>query len=698
MTSDERPDLPPLGELPVPVDHFEVRRFMAAGGMGAVYEAYERALARRVVLKFLKPTLRGGGDAETRFRREAQAAADLQHPNVVSVFYLGEWQGHPYFAMEYVDGQSLHDAVAAGPLSPTTCVDYMRQAVAGLRAAFKRGRIHRDIKPANLLLTRDGTIKVSDFGLARALSKDTRLTAQGLVMGTPHYISPEQARGEASVDCRSDIYSLGATFYHLACGQPPFDATSVMGVLVKQVNDPLPPLQTRRPELPKAFCATVETMLAKAPDERFADYDQLDEHLAGLAAALATAGDGAGCARPGATDEAGSTIVTGPTQPPRSAAPPSHAVATVKAASVPPADDRRRRLSAVAIAVVLAVVVPLALRAIGGHGVADLDPRRIAVLPFTNRTTNMDLDWLSTGMVDTIVTELAASPDLTVLARETVQRYGKIPDLDLASVAAELDCGRLVTGSFQVSRDTIRITCLVVAPATGATFNPVKVDGSLEDIFSLQDDMARQLKTTLVAAAAGPPTGSAATKADRESLKLAPKPESDRDEQESTEDLGPPGGGRDKTVFIRLSDVVRSALPPPPAPPLPTAKDKAQGPVPSTAADPRLAPQQTVPSWTAAPQTAPSSNETERSRWAAYRYYCKALAARNDGNHDEALSRLEQAVRMGMPWSRTADDVCSAAAAAGAGTRVETLRRMVRIGVGLGVATTTTTTATAPVH
>lgn len=270
----------------VQVDHYVVRRKIASGGMGAVYEAYEPALDRTVALKFLSPTLSMDPDLVMRFTREAKAAASLHHPNIVAVHFFGSTGGRPYFAMELVVGESLADLAARGPIDEARAADYLVQAAEGLRAAWKTGRVHRDVKPGNLMLSSEGVVKVTDFGLAKALDGDSSLTKTNMIVGTPHFASPEQAQGQA-VDCRSDIYSLGATFYAMLTGSVPFDASSPMGVLVRHINDPLPPMAERRPGISAEFSRLIERMMAKKPDDRHGDYDELLAELKALAALIA---------------------------------------------------------------------------------------------------------------------------------------------------------------------------------------------------------------------------------------------------------------------------------------------------------------------------------------------------------------------------------------------------------------------------
>ena len=269
----------------VQIDHFEVRGKLARGGMGIVYLAYEPDLDRKVALKFLSPELSRDERIKERFAREAKAAASLQHPNIVSIFFRGTYKGQPYFAMELIEGESLEERAQKGPLPPKVAIDYMLQCCAGLSAAWNKGRVHRDIKPGNIMVTKTNIVKITDFGLAKALDKESGLTSANMVVGTPDYISPEQAQGDA-VDCRSDIYSLGASFYFLLCGKRPFVGDSAMGVLVKHISAPLTPLGERRSDIPPILCRAIERMMAKKPEDRYQTYRELMDHLEGIDCAM----------------------------------------------------------------------------------------------------------------------------------------------------------------------------------------------------------------------------------------------------------------------------------------------------------------------------------------------------------------------------------------------------------------------------
>ena len=313
-------------QFPAQVDHFTVTGKLGAGAMGTVYEAFEPALDRRVALKFLQGPLAKDQQIVERFVREAKSVARLQNPNVVAVYFAGKHESFHYYAMELVDGVSLGD-MTQDLLDPELAVDYLKQAALGLAAAWKCGLIHRDVKPDNLLLTKDGTIKIADFGIAKVVGADKDLTATGIVVGTPHFLSPEQAKG-MELDCRSDIYSLGATFYYLLSGTHPFEAEVVTQVILDHITKPLTPLRKRARNVPIHLCRIIERMMGKDPRYRFQTYEELIKALdkltlqaTDLSATMAgTSALSASQPKP-VQKVASSTLISG-TQVPKAKAPP----------------------------------------------------------------------------------------------------------------------------------------------------------------------------------------------------------------------------------------------------------------------------------------------------------------------------------------------------------------------------------------
>jgi serine/threonine protein kinase len=226
------------------IGKYVVAHLLGRGSMGEVFLARDEGLGRDVAVKVLLETHRENPELRARFLREARAMALLSDPNVVAVYDIDEYEGRPYFVMEFLPGRDLGGLVKElGRLPPLEAAQVILCATQGLRAAAEKGVVHRDVKPANIIITADGAVKLTDFGLAKQISIDPELTAAGMVVGTPDYIAPEQARGDP-MDKRADIYSLGCTLYHLLVGRAPFRVTdgpnTYMAIINRHLHDPRP--------------------------------------------------------------------------------------------------------------------------------------------------------------------------------------------------------------------------------------------------------------------------------------------------------------------------------------------------------------------------------------------------------------------------------------------------------------------------
>jgi serine/threonine-protein kinase len=262
-------------------DLYDVDAEVGRGGMAVVYRATDLRLRRAVAIKVLPPDLAYRADVRERFLREAQTAAQLNHPNIVPIYSVDERGGLVYFVMGLVDGESLAARAARAPLAFGEVRRVLREVADALAYAHARGVIHRDIKPDNILLERtSGRAMVTDFGIARAAEADSRLTVTGVAVGTPAYMSPEQALGERELDGRSDLYSLGVVGYQLVTGQLPFRAASSAAVMMKHINEPPQQLRELRADVPSGLASVIERALAKRPEDRFPDAAAMRDALA----------------------------------------------------------------------------------------------------------------------------------------------------------------------------------------------------------------------------------------------------------------------------------------------------------------------------------------------------------------------------------------------------------------------------------
>ena len=264
---------------------YVIKRKLGSGGMADVYLAEDQELGRRVALKLLNDRHAADEQFVERFRREAQSAAGLSHPNIVSIFDRGRAEGTYYIAMEYLEGRTLKELlIRNGPTPVPIAIDYARQILGALSFAHRNGIVHRDIKPHNIVVGSDGRLKVTDFGIAR--SGASQMTEAGSIVGTAQYLSPEQARG-APVDPRSDLYSLGIVLYEMLTGRVPFTGDTPVEIAMKHLSQVPEPPSKLRPEVPHDLDAVVMRSLAKDPEQRYGSAEEMDADLARVARGVA---------------------------------------------------------------------------------------------------------------------------------------------------------------------------------------------------------------------------------------------------------------------------------------------------------------------------------------------------------------------------------------------------------------------------
>lgn len=257
---------------------YEIVEQLGGGGMALVFRAHDNYLHREVTVKILRPQYTGDADFVERFRREAQAVASLSHPNTVSVYDVGEEDGIHYIVMEYIEGRNLKEIIREhGRLSQREAVDFARQICLGLDHAHKKGIIHRDVKPHNILVTKEGRVKVTDFGIARAVTAST-VTQAGTIIGSVHYIAPEQVKGESG-GFRSDIYSVGVVLYEMVTGRLPFEGDTPIAMALKHIQEEPPAPSLLNPEISPELEKVILRAMAKHPEQRYDSAWEMAEDL-----------------------------------------------------------------------------------------------------------------------------------------------------------------------------------------------------------------------------------------------------------------------------------------------------------------------------------------------------------------------------------------------------------------------------------
>ena len=275
-------DAPPIvpekeDQIPTRLGPYSVVTLLGAGAMGRVYKGYDEHLDRYVAIKVVGKSLASDPEYLTRFHREAKILASITHPNIALIYYYGDKEGPPFFCMEFMDGGSVEEVLQKkGHLEPEMAISYAMQVALGLSEAAKKGVVHLDIKPSNLMLAENDRVKIVDFGLAKT-GRDLESGTVGLV-GTPHYIAPEQVQGNP-VDFRADIYSLGVTLYRMLYGSLPFGGNTIVEILHNQLHGEVPPRETLNQDVPAVLYDLIRRMVARDPSRRYASYAELVQDL-----------------------------------------------------------------------------------------------------------------------------------------------------------------------------------------------------------------------------------------------------------------------------------------------------------------------------------------------------------------------------------------------------------------------------------
>jgi TolB-like protein/Flp pilus assembly protein TadD len=465
--------------------HYEILEKLGSGGMGSVYRATDLRLGRQVAIKVLHDEPTSDPERLRRFEREARSASALNHPNIVHIYEISLAESVHYIAMELVEGVTIREILGGGSLSTKRLLHIASQIADGLAKAHEAGIVHRDLKPENLMVTRDGYVKILDFGLAKlvptsiASSAETLsriATREGVVVGTPAYMSPEQARG-ASVDHRSDQFSLGAILYEMVTGDRAFHRATGAQTLSAIIEAEPEPLQGGSGELPTKLAQVITRCLAKNPEDRYGSTRDLAREIGSIAA-----------------DEDGGASAGG---------------------AVRLSSGVFRQRGWIFAASALAFVLLASLTALNVGGWRDrllvktdrVAIESVAVLPLQNLSGNPEEEYFVDGMTEALIAELAKIGALKVISRTSVMQFKGVKT-NLPEIARQLGVEAIVEGSALRVGDRVRVTAQLIDAATDRHLWADSYERDVRDVLSLQSEVARaianEIKGELIAEAGRP--------------------------------------------------------------------------------------------------------------------------------------------------------------------------------------------------
>jgi eukaryotic-like serine/threonine-protein kinase len=447
------------------IANYRIDSEIGRGGMGVVYRAHDMKLNRDVALKFLPHGMSAGADDRERLLQEARAAAGLNHPNICTVHDIGEADGEPFIVMELVEGKTLREVIREGVLPIATAISYGAQIGEALAAAHSRGIVHRDVKSENMMVTRQGQIKVMDFGLAK-LKETPGLTRGASTVGTAAYMSPEQIQG-GSVDARSDLFSLGVVLFEMLTGQLPFHGEHDAALLYSIVNTEPESLVALRSDVAADLERIVARALEKDPGDRFQSAADLVSELRRL-------------------QKGRSSTRSIPVQPVPTARPSGeHPAMPSGNVVLPSAVSSRKKFVPVIVGIVIVAVAVAAYFLFGrGHSAAD----SLAVLPFVNTGTDAGSDYLSDGMTESIINSLTRLPNVRVVPRSTVFRF-KGKDVDPQEIGKQLHVSTILTGTVVQRGNEMTVQVDLIDVTNQSQIWGDRLTRSMDQIMTLQDEI-----------------------------------------------------------------------------------------------------------------------------------------------------------------------------------------------------------------